>query len=120
MCADSRRRGSALIDVLIAMTILATTAMALLAVLGQTSRTMRGARETEREVMDAAAELERIAVLSGPELAQLRGRSTAHGWRVDVVGVAPDLFDISIAASETTRVLLRTTLYRPSDADATP
>jgi Tfp pilus assembly protein PilV len=108
------RRGSALIEVLVAVVLLTTAGTALVTLLGQTSRSMRTTLESDRLTTRASEELDRFALLDRRALASLAGRSHARGWTVDVESPGQGLFAITIAESDTTGVLLRTTLYRPS------
>jgi Tfp pilus assembly protein PilV len=108
-----RQRGSALLDVVIALAVLGLSGVALVTLMGQTARSMRDVRNTERELRQASDELGRFVVYDRTRLAAMVGKSVSHGWVVDVVQAAPDLFDVSVAATPTTRPLLRTTVYRP-------
>jgi len=111
---DKRKRGgSAIIDALVALAILGASGLVLLGLLGQTAKTLRGARESERAVVGASEQLNWISVQSRMTLQAMLGRTTVHGWSFDVAAASATLFDISVAESDTTRVLLRTTLYRP-------
>ena len=122
MRAERARRGSALVEVLIAIVLLATAGTGLVTLLGQTSRSMRTTLESERLVRRASAELDRLVLLDWTGLRALAGRSRSRGWTLDVQPVGGGLFDIAIAESDTSRALLRTTLYRPrpDSSDATP
>lgn len=113
MRVDRARRGSALVEVLVAIVLLATAGTGLVTLLGQTSRSMRTTLESERLVKRASAELDRLVLLDRAGLLALAGRSTSRGWTLDVQPLGDGLFDVRIAESDTTRVLLRTTLYRP-------
>lgn len=121
MRVDRARRGSALIEVLVALVLLATAGTGLITLLGQTSHSMRVTLESERLVRGASEELDRFALYDRTALLGLAGRSRSHGWTVDVELAAPGLFGVRIAESDTTRVLLATTLYRLADSShATP
>lgn len=106
------RRGSALVEVLVAIVLLATAGTGLITLLGQTSHTMRSVLESERLVRRASEELDRFVLLDRAALNARAGRSRDHGWTLDVVPLGGNLFDVRIAESDTTRVLLETTLYR--------
>jgi hypothetical protein len=108
----TRVHGSALLDVVIALAVLGLSGVALVTLLGQTAHSMRGVRTTERELRQASDELGRSVVYDRARLVAMVGKSVSHGWVVDVVQAAPDLFDVSVAATPTTRPLLRTTVYR--------
>jgi hypothetical protein len=112
------RRGAALVEVLISLVLLATAGTALVSFLGQTAHTLRQLRDEERLVRRASAELETLVLWDRPTLIGRIGRSRAHDWTLVVRQSTPELFDVSIAESDTSVVLLRTTLYRPDSIDA--
>jgi len=115
------RRGSALIEVLVALVLLAVAGVALVSLLGQTSRTMRAVRDTERETRFASQALDRIAALDRADLVALIGRGDVAGFRADVVETSLDLFAVAVSRSDTSVALLRTILYRPdSTRDVAP
>lgn len=116
------RRGSALIEVLIALILLAVAGTGLVTLLGQTAHTMQSTRETERTTRRASGELDRLALLDRAGLAASVGRHARRGWTLDITERTADLFDVRIAESDTSAPLLRTTLYRPrpDSASATP
>ena len=121
MRAKKRRDGSALIEVLVALALLAVGGVALVTLLGQTSRTMRSTRDTERETSDASRVLDRLAAMDRAGLLAWIGRRDVGGSRAEISEPSPDLFDILVARSDTSPLLLRTTLYRPdSSRDAKP
>jgi len=113
MHASRMRSGSALIEVLVAIVLLATAGTGLVTLLGQTSHSMRNVLEAERLTHTASEELGRLALLDRVALLALAGRSRSHGFTLDVDPLGQGLFAVRIAESDTTRVLLRTTVYRP-------
>ncbi len=122
MRASRMRRGSALIEVVIAIVLLATAGTGLVTLLGQTSQSMRTTLESERLTRRASEELNRLVLLDRAALLSRAGRSRSHGFTLDVDPLGQGLFAIRIAESDTTIVLLRTTLYRPlpDSTNATP
>lgn len=117
MPAESRR-GFALLDVLVAILLLALTGTAFVTLLGQTARTMQSLDRADAESLNASRELDRVSALSRNELVARIGRSHRNGWTIDVTQFGRALFDVSVAESDTSRALLQTTLYRPDTADA--
>ncbi len=120
--ADRRRAqsGSALIEALVALVVLAIGGTGLITLLGQTARSMRTTLESERQARAASDEISRVAVAPRAELLQLVGHRSVNGWTIDVEVLSPALFAVSVALSDTTGTLLHTTLYRPAmdSADA--
>jgi type II secretory pathway pseudopilin PulG len=103
----------ALVEVLIALVVLAFSGTAMITLLGQTAHTLRNQRDSERTIRLASAELERVVLWDRERLAAHVGHSIIRGWSVRVEELTPLLFDVSIAESDTGIVLLRTTAYRP-------
>ena len=122
MRASRTRHGSALIEVLVAIVLLATAGTGLVTLLGQTSHTMRTTLESERATRRASEELSHLVLFDRAALLSLAGRSRSHGFTLDVDPLGQGMFSIGIAESDTTIVLLRTTLYRPlpDSINATP
>lgn len=113
MRASRPRQGSALIEVLVAIVLLATAGTGLVTLLGQTAQSMRNVLESERLTHAASEELGRLVLLDQAALLSLNGRSRSHGFTLDVDPLGQGLFAIRIAESDTTAVLLTTTVYRP-------
>jgi len=118
MRADRRRRGSALLDVVIALVVLGLSGTAMITLLGQTAHSVRSVRNTERDVRDASDELARFVVYDRAQLAAMVGRRRSHGWSLEITQAAPDLFEVTIADNDTSAVLLRTSVYRPDTTHA--
>jgi hypothetical protein len=116
--ARGGRRGIALLDVVVALTVLGLAGVALIVLLGQTTHSMRRVRDVERETRLASDELNQLVRLGRADLVAMTGRSTDRGWWIDVTRTGQNLFDVAISAADTTAPLLRTTLYRPDTNDA--
>jgi len=118
--AELPRRGSALVEVLVAIVLLATAGTGLITLLGQTSHAMRATLESERLTRRASQELDRLVLLDRLALMSRAGRSRSRGWTIEMQPIGRGLFAVQIAESETTAALLRTMLYRPNldSADA--
>jgi hypothetical protein len=112
------KRGSALLDVIVALVVLGLSGVAMITLLGQTAHGMRSVRNTERQSRRASDELGRFVVYDRAQLIAMVGRSLSHGWSIEVRQATPDLFDVSIAESDTSAALLRTTIYRPDTLHA--
>ena len=107
------RRGSALIEVLVALVLLAVGGVALVTLLGQTGRTMRTTRDTERRTDEASAVLRHFEAMDRAALVASIGRRDVAGLGAQIAEPTPDLFDVTVAESDTSPALLRTILYRP-------
>ena len=117
MRADRPRRGSAIIEALIATVLLATTGVALVTLLGQTEHSMRSTRTSEREVRDASEQLDRLVLLSRADIVAREGQTSFAGWSLSVTAIGSGLFDVAVAPTEASAPLLHTTIYRPDTAD---
>jgi hypothetical protein len=114
--AARRRCGSSFIEVLLSLVLLAIAGTALITLLGQTVTTLESLRATEAQTRAAGFELSALAMFDRAALSARVGRTRSHGWSMQINRPAPSLFEISVAASDTGMVLLRTTLYRPDTA----
>jgi Tfp pilus assembly protein PilV len=120
MRGNEPRRGSALIEVLVALVLLAIGGTALIVLLGQTAQSMRSTVESERLTRTAFEQLDWIALESRGDLIARIGRTSVRGWTIDVRQASPSTFDVAVASSDTTSPLVHTTLYRPDTIDAKP
>jgi Tfp pilus assembly protein PilV len=118
------RAGSALLEVVIALVVLAVSGTAFITLLGQTTHSIERLRRSERETRGASAQLSRLATFDRGQLMARVGRTAANGWLISIDQLSAGLFDVSVAASDTSGTsgtLLRTTLYRPDSVNgATP
>ncbi|HXT16503.1 MAG TPA: hypothetical protein VN706_12775 [Gemmatimonadaceae bacterium] len=114
----SNRPGLALVEVLIAIVVLASAGTGLITLLGQTAKSIATTRASERSIDRASALLERLVVWDGPMLVAHEGPSNVDSLVLTVTPVGRALFDVSVAGSDATPPLLRTTLYRPDTTHA--
>lgn len=118
MSTRHRRRGSALLDVVIALAVLGLSGTALITLVGQTAHTMRKVRDTERELRLATDELSRFAIYDRSQLVAMAGRFVERGWTISVGQPFPDVFDVAVARSDGSGALLMTSVYRPDTTRA--
>jgi len=112
------KRGTALLDVVIALVVLGLSGVAFVTLLGQTAHSMRNVRDTERLTRRASDELGRFVIYDRAQLIAMSGRSVSRGWLFTVSQVAPGLFDVAIASVDNSTPVLETTLYRPDTSRA--
>jgi Tfp pilus assembly protein PilV len=117
--AARTRHGSALIDVLLALVLLAIAGTALVVLLGQTSRSMRDSLESEHLARRASEQLAWLSTETRAGFDARLGRTNLRGWTLDVRVASSTLFDVSIAMSDTSAPLLHTLFYRP-DTNPSP
>ena len=114
-----QRRGAALLEVLVALTILATAAASVVAFANDAARSVRHARETESEIRRASALLDAIALWPREDLDRHLGERDEGPWRLHITRVTTTLYSVILTDSMSARELLRTAVYRP-DQNATP
>lgn len=112
-----RRSGSALLEVMVAVMLLATSGTALITLLGQSAHSLRRVRRAELEVQRASDELGRFVTYDRTQMLASIGQSVSRGWLVSVAQTAPELFEVVIADTISRVAILRTTLYRPDTSD---
>ena len=79
---------------------------------------MRTLRESEALIRVASAQLDRMVILDRAGLMTIEGNSMLNGWSVRIAQVAGPLFDVSVARTDTSVALLRTTVHRPDSLNA--
>lgn len=107
------RTGMTLLEVLIALAILATGAMALLALASQSWSAVRRAREADDALLEASAFLEAVALWPREDLDQRLGERVQTPWRLRIDRPLPVLYAVTLADSSGRDTLLVTSLFRP-------
>lgn len=111
----SARNGAALLEALVALTILATAAASIVAFATDSARTVRHARDAEIQVRRASALLDAIALWPREDLDRHLGQRQEGPFRLYIARVMPALYLVVLSDSSGGRELLRTTIYRPED-----
>ena len=116
-----RQRGAVLLEVLIALTVLATAGSALVTLLDRAVAAQVAARESERRIESADRLLTALSLLSRADLEQRIGVHRVGEFIVRVERPEPTLFRVAIAAAETPlEAMLVTVVYRaPVEVGAT-
>lgn len=117
-CWQRPARGVALLEVLVAMMILAVGATAIVAVSAETGRALAHARHTEHEVRGASALLDAVALWPREDLDRHLGITVQGPWRMSVSRTMPLLYTVLITDSGSRREILRTALYRALPPDS--
>jgi len=108
----SPRRGATLLEVLVAMVILATAGMALAAYAAQTSNAFAAARASEVELRRASAFFDAIALWPREDLDRHLGEHEEGPWRLTIERMLPTVYSVTLRDSTARRVILRTELFR--------
>ena len=107
------RAGAILLEVLIAMTILAIAGGTVIALAAESGQVVRRVRVREQEVEAASALLDHIALWGREDLDRHLGDHPQGGWRLNIAARNPSLYEVSLRDSLAEETLLHTVLYRP-------
>lgn len=108
-----RRRGAALLEAIVALTLLAFAAGSAIALSQQSAESVRRAREADAAMRDASAFLEVVALWPREDLDRRLGERAQGAWRLHIDRPTPTLYVVTLADTAGGRVLLHTALYRP-------
>lgn len=105
------RTGIALLEVLVAATLLATVGAAWTSFAWQATRSAELLADREREMRRASAVLQAMTLLSGDDLARRAGVSRVDGLEVNIISVDQKLLSVTVTDTLVGAVILRTKLY---------
>ncbi|HEU4700013.1 MAG TPA: hypothetical protein VFS40_12595 [Gemmatimonadales bacterium] len=115
------RRGFLLLEVLVALMILATAGLLLVRVVVAAQRSTDTLGSTEREAREAARVLTAMTLLTRTDLDRRLGRHPVRDFVVTVQRPEPALYRIGVAAAAAPeRELLVTVVWRPGPAAVAP
>jgi hypothetical protein len=115
-----RRDGAVLLEVVVALTILATGGVTMVALASQSMDALRRAHAAEDETARASAFLYAVSLWPRADLDRHLGERPQGHWRLRVERPLPMLYGVTITDSAGGRTLLSTTLYRPEVDSAAP
>ena len=107
------KSGAAIVEVLVALVVLAVGGAGLVAMLGQTQASVNLTQRRERELAPAAQLLDEALTLSHHELEARLGSTRRRGFVLTIAAAAPSLYALEVADTATGVALLRTAVYRP-------
>ena len=113
-----RRDGVALLEAIVALTIITIAALACVAMVRQGVESARHARESEAELRHASAFMEAVALWPRADLDRHLGRRPEGPWRLTIDRPVPTLYLVVLTDSTLRRELVRTALYRPEPPHA--
>lgn len=113
-CADGRRRGGALLEVLIAMTILGIAGASMAVLATESGRLVRRAQDREVELRRADALFTSVALWTREDLDRHLGDHPQGPWRLTVMRPTSVLYDVALRDTIGMRLVLHTVLYRPA------
>jgi type II secretory pathway pseudopilin PulG len=112
------RKGVALLEAIVALTILTIAGLATVAVVRQGIDSVRRAAAAEREIRRASAFMDAIALWPRADLDRHLGDRSEGPWRLTIDRPVPTLYLVAITDSTSRRELVRTAVYRPEPAGA--
>ncbi len=114
------RRGLVLLEVIIALTILAVGATAVVALASESLRAISRAGIAEMNMRRANALMEAVALWPREDLDRHLGDRPEGPWRLRVDRPVPTLYVVGLVDTASGRVLLQTSLYRAEGIDDAP
>lgn len=119
------RTGAALLEVMVALTILTVAGIWAVAMANQAAEAIRRVRDADAETRRASGFLEAIALWPREDLDRHLGDQREGGWVLTVRRPAPSLYTIVLGSAPDSangrpfsRLLLSTALFRPEAPDA--
>lgn len=112
MSHHSRRPAFTLLEVVVAMTLLAATGLALSALGAQTLNTLGSTTRREGELRRAVAVLTRVSVLPTDALTELAGRRRMEEFTLRLTMEQERVFSVELLDAAGQRSILRTHLFR--------
>lgn len=110
--------GVVLLEVLVALVLIATTGTAVVALVLQAEQAVHRAREAERRAARAHAFFQVVALWSAAELDLRLGTRAQGPYRLHILRPASGVYAVALSDSLAPAVpLLATVLYRPGPAD---
>jgi type II secretory pathway pseudopilin PulG len=109
-----------LLEVIIALTILATAGAAMIALSSQSIASLRRARSAERETERVSEFFDAVALWPRSDLDRHLGDRAQGSWRLIVNRPLPTLYTLTLTDSTGGRTLLTTALYRAEVDRTTP
>jgi type II secretory pathway pseudopilin PulG len=111
--ADRPRQGVALLEVLVAITILGTAGLALVTLSIDASRTVERAAISEAGTERASDLFDHVAQWDRTDLDRHLGDHTQGPWRLEVQRTTSTLYSLRLRDSTGLHAIIATTLYRP-------
>lgn len=109
--ASNRSQGMTLLEVIVALAILAMTGTALIATAHESIVAVARARTSGAEIQEASAFMDAVTLWSRTELDQRLGHRRQGKWWLRIDRPFPSLYTLVLSDSQN-REVLRTSLYR--------
>ena len=112
------RAGAVLLEVIIALAILATAGAAITLLASESAHAVRLARAADAESARASAFLDAVALWPRADLDRHLGDRAQGRWRMRMDHPTPTLYVVTLTDSAARIELLRTALFRPEPSHA--
>ena len=109
-----------LLEVIVAVTILATAGVSAAIMAGQAADAVRHAREADAGLRRASAFLHAVALWPREDLDRRLGERPQGAWRLRIQRPVPTLYLVMLVDSARGTELLRTSLFRPESPRVAP
>jgi type II secretory pathway pseudopilin PulG len=107
-----RRSGAALLEVLVALAILATAALSIVAYAREAAGTVRRTQLAEVELRRASAFIDAVALWPREDLDRHLGERREGPWTLTILRPTPLLYSVRLTDSTNAHVFLTTALFR--------
>jgi type II secretory pathway pseudopilin PulG len=114
------RAGVALLEAIVALTILAVAGVSAMVMASESARAVRRAREADTDVRGASAFLDAVSLWTRADLDRHLGSRVEGPWRLRIDRPTATLYTVALTDSAGGPELLRTALFRPDSAHARP
>jgi type II secretory pathway pseudopilin PulG len=106
----------ALLEVIVAITILGIAGLAAIAASREALVTVHHAGRAQDAVSDASAFLDVVSLWTREDLDRRLGDRAQGPWRLRISRVQDSIYEVALSDSASGRVLIGTALYRPMEA----
>jgi type II secretory pathway pseudopilin PulG len=115
-----RRRGVALLEAIVALTILAFAGIVAVSLTASAAGAVHRVRGAEQDLRAANAFLAAVSLWTRADFDRHLGDRVQGGWIMRVDRTRPTLYVATLSDSASRRELLRSAFYRPLDVEANP
>jgi hypothetical protein len=113
-----RRDGVALLEAIVALTIVTVAVLSAVTMVRQGVETVRRAEAAEVVTTRASAFMEAIVLWPRADLDRHLGNRAEGPWRLDITRPTGTLYLVALSDSGSGRELIRTAIYRPEPINA--
>ena len=116
----TQRRGVVLLEVMIAVAVLALGAVSMVALASESLDAVTRAQAADADIARASSLLDAVALWPRADLDRHLGDRPEGAWRLQVERPMPMLYTVKLSDTLGGHVLLASALFRPEDPHAAP